>query len=331
MRLSELGEFRLIKSIRSLCRKESRNILFGIGDDTAAVRGTSNATLLTSDMLLEGVHFDLSYTSFHQLGHKALAVNISDILAMGGKPEYFLLDLGIPGGYSSGNIRDIYRGMRKIADKFDVAVVGGDTCASKSGLVLSGTLTGEAVRPIGRKGAQPGDSIFVNGTLGDSAMGLKILKMSGGLPLKKSRAKLRLSGANLQYKSVSILIKRHLTPEPMPVKRTRGITSMIDISDGLFMDLGHICDESGVGAEIHSEMIPVSKPLLDTCKSLGENPLDFATMGGEDYLLLFTAPSITRKDAVRIGRITEKGRYIIDPEGRRASFRARGYEHFKKT
>jgi thiamine-monophosphate kinase len=329
MRLSEVGEFRLIKSIRSLCRKESRDIIFGIGDDAAAVRSTSNSTLLTSDMMLEGVHFDLSYTSFYQLGHKILAVNISDILAMGGKPKYFLIDIGIPGDYHSRVIRDIYRGMKGLADKFGVAIVGGDTCSSRKDLILSGTLTGEAARPVSRKGARPGDGIYVNGTLGDSSLGLMILKSSGGVSPGKPRAKLRVSGFELPYRSLSPLIKRHLTPEPVPLKRTQGITSMIDISDGLLMDLGHICDESGVGAEIHTDRLPLSKPLLDTCRRLGKDPLDFATMGGEDYLLLFTARSRTRKDAVRIGRIIEKDRYIVGPDGSKASFKAGGYEHFR--
>lgn len=329
MRLSEVGEFRLIKSIRSLCLKEPRDIIFGIGDDAATVRGTSKSKLITSDMMLEGVHFDLSYTSFYQLGHKILAVNISDILAMGGKPKYFIIDIGIPGDYDSRDIMDIYRGMKRLADKFEVTVVGGDTCSSRKDLILSGTLTGEAARPVSRMGARPGDGIYVNGTLGDSSLGLTILKASGGISPGKPRAKLNVSGFELPYRRVSPLIKRHLSPEPVPLKRTQGITSMIDISDGLMVDLGHICDESGVGAEIHSDRLPLSKPLLDTCRRLGKDPLHFATMGGEDYLLLFTARSRTRKDAVRIGKITEKGRYIISPDGRRTSFKSGGYEHFR--
>jgi thiamine-monophosphate kinase len=223
MRLSEVGEFRLIKSIRSLCRKESRDIILGIGDDAAAVRSAPNSTLLTSDMMLEGVHFDLSYTSFDQLGHKVLAVNISDILAMGGKPKYFLIDIGIPSDYLSGNIRDIYRGMKGLSDRFGVTIVGGDTCSSRNDLILSGTLTGEAARPVSRNGARPGDGIYVNGTLGDSSLGLMILKSSVGISPGKPRAKLRVSGFELPYRSVYPLIKRHLPPEPVPLKRTQGI------------------------------------------------------------------------------------------------------------
>src|SRR4030067_2555092 len=154
----------------------SPKILKGIGDDAAAVKIRADKTLITTDMLLEGIHFDLSFTTFYQLGYKTLEVNISDIFAMGGKPKYFLLSIGIPKNYQSKNIHELYSGIRKIAKKFGIAVVGGDTCASRHGLVLSGTLIGEAGKIIMRSGAKEGDSIFVTNTLGDSAMGLMLLK-----------------------------------------------------------------------------------------------------------------------------------------------------------
>jgi thiamine-monophosphate kinase len=330
MRLSRAGEFSLIRSIRSHCGKRSNDVLTEIGDDAAAVRSPSGTMLLATDMLLEGIHFDLSYTSFFQLGYKVLAVNVSDIFAMGGKPRYFLLSLGIPGDPESKEVMDIYRGIQHLAKVLRVTVVGGDTCASLSGLVLSGTVTGEAARPISRKGARPGDGIYITGSPGDSAMGLELLRKGLAVTEGNKRIRYNRSGIDIPSRSVRFLAEKHLLPRLSPLKRKSGVTSMIDISDGLLMDLGHICDESGVGARIFSDLIPMSGPLVDICARLGTNPLDYALTGGEDLLLLFTSPSKTRKDAVRIGEITAEGRSVIYPGGRQVSFRAGGYEHFRK-
>jgi thiamine-monophosphate kinase len=330
MRLSRAGEFSLIRSIRSLCGKGSGNVLLEIGDDAAVVRSPSANILLATDMLLEGVHFDLSYTSYFQLGYKVLAVNVSDIFAMGGKPRYFLLSLGIPGDPESKKIMEIYRGIEHLARIFGVTVVGGDTCASLSGLVLSGTLSGEATRPISRRGARPGDGIYITGCPGGSAMGLELLRKGIAVTEGKKTVRYRRSGTGLPSRSVRFLVEKHLLPPLTPLKRLSGVTSMIDISDGLLMDLGHICDESGVGARIFSDLIPLSGHLVDVCERLGKDPLDYALTGGEDLLLLLTSPSKTRKDAVRIGEITEEGRSIVYPGGRQVSFSAGGYEHFRK-
>jgi thiamine-monophosphate kinase len=311
--LSELGEFGLIKQIENICRKKTRDVLLNIGDDAAAVKTSSKITLLSSDMLTEGVHFDLKTASFRQLGHKILAVNLSDIFAVGGRPKFFLLNIAVPFKCRAGNIKEIYRGIKKLADQHGVSIVGGDTTASKKGLVLSGTLVGETARVISRKGAKPGDGIFVTGTLGDSAMGLELLK----------------KGSRNKTQSKLILCKRHLVPEPMPLKRTKDITSMIDISDGLLADLSHICDESGTGALLHEDKIPLSKELLAIAKTAGKDPLKYALKGGEDFVLLFTSSAKSKKGTVRIGEITKNGRYIIDSQGMKKRFRAEGYEHFK--
>lgn len=329
MRLSDFGESRLIKLIRSFSGHGAGDVVLGIGDDAAVVHNRGPFTLLTSDMMIEGVHFDLSYITFFQLGYKILAVNISDILAMGGKPKFFMLDIAVPSSFDSRNIRNIYRGMKKLADIYGVAVVGGDTCSSGHDLLLSATLTGEAARPIQRKGAQPGDGIYVTGTLGDASLGLLLLKSIDSIAIAKQRRQINISGSTLSYRSVSPLLRQFLTPQPIPLKRTHRITSMIDVSDGLFTDLGHICDESGVGAEIHSSKLPLSRTLINTCRTLGKDPIDFATRGGEDYRLLFTDPSYSRRDAVRIGSIRRKGRYIIYPDRRRIAFKDGGYEHFR--
>ncbi|GBE05348.1 MAG TPA: thiamine-phosphate kinase [Nitrospirae bacterium] len=314
--VSEPGEFGLIKSFRARCSTALPEILKGIGDDAAVIRRPAGKTLITTDMMIEGVHFDLSLTAFDELGHKILAVNVSDIFAMGGTPRYFVLGLGAPGNCKLAGINRLYSGMMKAAKKFNVAVVGGDTCLSKQGLVLSGTLIGEADKVVTRSGARPGDGIFVTGTPGDSAAGLMLLRKYAG---KKNR---------LQSRARQRLIKKHLMPGPEPLRRTAGLTSMIDVSDGLLIDLSHICDESGVGAVVYRDMIPISGELAAAAKDLGADPFELALKGGEDYVLLFTAPTNIRTDAVKIGEITKKGRYLVD-RGRKTRFKAEGYEHFK--
>lgn len=368
--LSDLGEFGLIKTLQTQCIETSPEILKGIGDDAAAVKIRADKTLITTDMLLEGIHFDLSFTTFYQLGYKTLAVNISDIFAMGGRPKYFLLSIGIPKNYQSKNIHELYSGIRKIAKKFGIAVVGGDTCASKHGIVLSGTLIGEAGKIIMRSGAKEGDSIFVTNTLGDSAMGLMLLKKirrkipvemnypavipaKAGIPRNESGFRPDTSGCGMteigklcgklqgivNFKinnkhfplyDVLPLFKRHLMPEPVPLADTHGVTAMIDVSDGLLIDLSHICDESKVGAMVYIDKIPISGELAETAKKLSMDPVKFALKGGEDYVLLFTAPPGIKTNAVEIGKIIGKGRFLVDIKGKKIPFKAEGYEHFKE-
>ena len=319
MQLSKIGEFGLINNLRSRCKNSSPDILIGIGDDAAAVKSVRGKALFTSDILIEGTHFDLSLTTFYQLGWKFLAVNISDIFAMGGKPDYFITGLGIPNKFATRDIDDLYSGILDIAKKFGVKIIGGDTCSSNHGLVLSGTLVGNGNRIITRSTAKPGDGIFVTKTLGDSAMGFELLK--------KGQKKVRsFSGSTSRLK----LTKRHLMPEPSPLKITSKISSMIDTSDGLLIDLGHICDESKTGALLYKNEIPVSDSLIKTAKKMGKDPIKFALKGGEDYALLFTAPKNIRTEAFRIGEIISTGRYIIDADGNKTPFQAEGYEHFKK-
>ena len=319
MRLSKIGEFGLINNLRSRCKSSSPDILIGIGDDAAAVKPTRGKSLFTSDILIEGTHFDLSLTTFYQLGWKFLAVNISDIFAMGGRPDYFIAGLGIPSECRSGDIDKLYSGILDMARKFSIKIIGGDTCSSKHGLVLSGTLIGSGNKVITRSNAKKGDGIFVTSTLGDLALGLELLKKGG-------KKVLSFSGFTPRLK----LIKRHLMPEPCPLKDVSRITSMIDTSDGLLIDLGHICDESNTGALIYSDKIPISPALAASAEKTGKYPLEFALKGGEDYALLFTAPKNIRTRAFRIGEITRTGRYIIDADGNKTPFKAEGYEHFKK-
>ncbi len=318
MQLSKIGEFGLIKKIQKKCSNVLPEVLAGIGDDAAVVDIRKGKTLLTTDMLIEGTHFDLSITTFYQLGYKFLAVNISDIFAMGGGPRYFLVSLGIPGSFRQRDIEELYDGLSEIAGKFGVSIIGGDTCSSGHGLILSGTLIGNAGKAVTRSGAKAGDGIFVTDTLGDSAMGLKLLK--------KRAKKIRTFSSTVIG---SKLMRRHLMPEPAPLERPEKATAMIDISDGLLIDLCHICDDSRVGALIYEESIPLSRQLRKTAADLRLDPIEFALKGGEDYALLFTASPGFRTTAYKIGEIIEKGRYIVDSSGNKTQFKPEGYEHFK--
>jgi thiamine-monophosphate kinase len=324
MRIGTVGEFGLIEKIRKAA-PQGRGVRAGIGDDAAWLDAGGAALLVTADLLIEKVHFDLRWTSFYALGYKTLAVNLSDIAAMGGVPAYLTLSLGIPPRFHLEDIEEFYRGVRRLASRSGVSLVGGDTSRAER-LFISAALIGRApYRPILRSGARPGDDLYVTGTLGDSALGLRLLK-------KKSRQ------AGADY-----LIRRHNLPTARLaagslLARARLPGAMIDVSDGLLQDLGHICEESGVGAEIWEEALPLSKAY----RSLSAGDLTMVLGGGEDYELLFSTRPRTRKKLARllphIGvRVTRIGRClppseginVFDRRGRRYAPAVTGYTHFK--
>lgn len=330
MNLYQIGEFGLIDRIRKRFPPPKRPLLIGIGDDSAVLRPKKNIDILiTTDLLLEDIHFDLRYTTFRQLGYKAIAVNISDIAAMGGIPRYLVASLALSGDLDIKDIDALYKGIGKLAKRFGVELIGGDTSASKKGIFISMALLGEieSGMMVTRSGARVGDTIMVTGSLGDSSAGLEILKR--GDKIEKGRKP---------------LIKRHLEPIPRvdegrSLALRKLVTSMIDISDGLLSDLSHILEESGVGAELFLDEIPISPSLRKYSAEKGVSPLKFALSGGEDYELLFTAPKeaapkiicsnpLKKTGVSVIGRIVKrKGiRYIgnddIKPEA------LKGYNHF---
>jgi thiamine-monophosphate kinase len=312
-----LGESGIINRIRRLTGDEKPGILMGIGDDAAVILSGSAKMLVSTDMMIEHVHFDLTYTTFYQLGYKLAAANISDIFAMGGRPLSFFVSMGLPDKCRPADIDEMFRGISDIAGRFGMSLSGGDTCRSRHDLILCGSIIGPVRRVISRNGARPGDSIFTTGSLGDSAAGLELLK--------RRKRRIRKFGAG---DSMS-LMKKHLMPVPAGLQNLSGITSMIDISDGLLTDLGHICDESGTGALIYRDKIPLSDALISVADGMNADPLEFAMRGGEDYVMLFTSRRRSIAGAFRIGEITKRGRYIVDRCGSRRTFGSEGYDHFR--
>ncbi len=315
-------------------------MLIGIGDDAAALSlPPSKKILATTDMLLEGVHFDLSYTDFYSLGWKSAAVNLSDIAAMGGVPRFCLTALGIPSSISVEQIKEFYKGFNTLCRKYNVDLVGGDTCRSQQGLVISVTALGEVEKKemLTRAGARPGDLLFVTGTLGDSAAGMELLRAGYRGQGPGSRGKGRNSELRTQN---SELIRKHLQPDPRTewgrkIALSGCATAMIDISDGLSSDLGHICEESGVGAEISADQIPDSTAVRKAAGHLKTSPLHYALSGGEDYELLFTVSPLKLKKflslkivSTQIGSIIVGNKMFLSSNGKRAILKPKGYNHF---
>ncbi len=339
MDLSKLGEFGLISRFQSRLKYRSSQVIQGIGDDCAVLSlNNGNYQVLTTDALVETVHFNLKTHTPEQLGWKTMAVNISDIAAMGAQPKFAVLSVGIPNSVAVDFLDRFYKGVNQASQKYKVALVGGDTVSSPKHLFINLALLGETrkKRVFTRSGARPGDKIFVTGTLGDSAFGLKILK---------SRRK-KWAGSEIHKKQC---VLRHLKPEPRVeaaswlAKSKHRVTSMIDISDGLTQDLGHILKAGKVGAELWESDIPISESLLKSSVINGLSALPLALSGGEDYELLFTlAPedvtnlekeSITKVDqpVTQIGVITaRKGIRLISKNGRSKMLqRPMGFNHFK--
>src|SRR5579863_750820 len=334
MKVSSLGEFGLIARIRkrdTSRRFQSRSVILGIGDDAAVFRPTPGFDLLlTTDLLLEGVHFPRAGVSLRDIGYKAIAVNVSDIAAMGGIPRAYLVSLALPGDFPVRDLEQLYAGMRSGARESEIALLGGNT-SSSARLFINLTLVGEVERrrQITRAGARAGDLLLVTGTLGDSASGCDLLRHAGRRRSHSPRH--------------SFLIRRHLRPTARWREGRlllKVASAMIDLSDGLSSDLTHLCDASGVGVELGASLLPISRPLRALCRLARKDPLLYALDGGEDYELLFTVPErrierlyhLVRRGLLRvapIGKILPKreGRGIIGPRGR-VPLRPKGYRHF---
>jgi thiamine-monophosphate kinase len=347
MKLSTIGEFGLIRAIQQHAAGRSLDTMIGIGDDAAVLKiGPATLLLATTDMLIEGVHFDLSYTDFYSLGWKSAAINLSDIAAMGGMPRFCLSSLAIPARIPVEAVVKFYQGFNALLQVHKTILVGGDTCSSKGGLVISVTALGEAKKKavISRAGAKRGDRIFVTGTLGDSGAGLELLSSGVSQQGAEGRGKDRKSGIRDPKSDIAKLIGKHLRPVPR-VKWGRQLalsgcaSSMIDVSDGLSSDMYHLCEESGTGGVLLSERIPFSTALLRSADRLRKPPLHYALSGGEDYELLFTVPSARMKTLEKLNiPVTEIGiitagnaMFLVNAAGKKSALQPTGYNHFKRV
>jgi thiamine-monophosphate kinase len=327
MKLADIGEFALIAAIKEMAAT-GEGVVKGIGDDVAVLRPfAGKVCLATTDLLLEGVHFRRAYIDPYRLGRKAVAVNLSDIASCGGTPRAMLASLTIAPDAELAFVQALYQGMIDQAKEFEVSLVGGDTSQGER-LMISITLLGEAEeeKVIYRSGAKKGDLIFVTGTLGDAALGLEQLK---------------------QGKREGGMVQKHLTPLPR-VKEGQEIalqglaTAMIDISDGLLADLGHIAEASRVGADVRLSKLPLSEAYQKEIRSYSPDPYRLALSGGEDYELLFTAApekeqavaELARKLGIPITAIGEvvavaAGVRVIDERGKEYPLKNKGHDHFR--
>ncbi len=325
MRLADWGELGLLDWIRDRAgAAKKRGLVLGIGDDAAVISPQPGKKLLfTTDTLAEGVHFDLKYATPYQLGFKLASVNASDIHAMGGSAGFAAFELTAPATTEKRFVERLFDGILDGLALYGAVLVGGNVSGSRGGLVLTMGLLGYAKNPVKRAGARPGDGIYVTGPLGDSAGGLEILQKMGK-PVEIEKGK-RAKMGGLSWADMGPLLKRHLIPEAK--RPPKNATSMIDISDGLFLDLARVCKESRRGAKIYEDKIPVSDELRNAAKALDLDLFALWSAGGEDYELLYTAPKGKGKD-ILIGEIIPSGLYLVDREGGERPIGPSGWEHF---
>lgn len=333
--ISSLGEFGLIDRLTENLPKENESTLRGVGDDAAVLHYPADVDeLVTTDLLLENVHFDLTYVPLKHLGYKSAVVNFSDIYAMNGTPKQITVSLGISSRFTLEHIEELYAGIRLACERYHVDLVGGDTCASHQGLVISITCIGEAPRDsiVYRDGARPTDLICVSGDLGAAYMGLQLLE----------REKVASAGSRdfvPDFSGKEYLVERQLKPEArrdiVAALAAASVkpTAMMDISDGLSSELIHICKDSGTGCRVYEDRIPIDYQTALMAEELNMNLVTAALNGGEDYELLFTVP-LTDHDRVKaidgvrvIGYITEasEGCALVTRDGQTMPLRAQGW------
>ena len=331
MKLKDIGEFGFIERIKGGCLIRDENVIRGIGDDCCVFRTSAEAaSLLTTDMLVEQVHFLLEAIPPYQLGRKSLAVNMSDIAAMGGTPKEAAISIAIPDTVDLDYLDALYDGMKDMAKEFEVNLLGGDTASSPGPLIINIALVGEArgEEILYRSGAKVGDVVFLTGPVGSAAAGLDIILKERG------------------YDEWEELIEAHHNPYPQ-IKTGRTIASMkvanslIDVSDGVAADLGHICAESKLGAIIEEKMIPTTEQFRAYCERFREDSRHLSLHVGEDYVLLGTVPleAVTRlQEALEssgcqfhpIGKtVAESGLRLEDRNGSVEVIGAKGWDHFR--
>ncbi|NSW45305.1 MAG: thiamine-phosphate kinase [Bacteroidales bacterium] len=311
--ISKLGEFKLIEHLTKDTPHFHKETLKGIGDDAAVISVSKGKKILvTTDLLVEGIHFNLVYTPLKHLGYKAVAVNLSDIAAMNGTPKQITVSIAISSKFSVESLEELYAGIYAACNKYNVDLIGGDTTSSLTGMLISITAIGEASEDeiVYRNGAKIDDMICVSGDLGASYLGLQLLERE--YKMFKDNPKVQPDFSGKDY-----LLQRQLKPEPrfdiLKIFKEAGIkpNSMIDISDGLSSELNHICKQSNVGAKIYNHKIPIDAITALTAEEFNMSPETAALHGGEDYELLFTVSPehlnklLNIKDISILGQITE--------------------------
>ena len=338
--IATLGEFGLIRHLTEGIELKNESSKYGVGDDAAVLSYPADReVLMTTDLLLEGVHFDLTYVPLKHLGYKSAVVNFSDIYAMNGTPRQITVSLGLSKRFSVEDMEALYAGIRLACEEYGVDIVGGDTTSSLTGLTISITCIGDVERgkAVYRNGAHETDLICVSGDLGAAYMGLQLLEREK-LALKDADGDVQPDFAGREY-----LLERQLKPEArrdiIQKLREAGIqpTAMMDISDGLSSELLHICTQSKVGCRIYEEHIPLDYQTAVMAEELNMNVTTCALNGGEDYELLFTVPiadheKVAEMDGVKlIGHITklELGCALITRDGQEFELKAQGWNHLK--
>ncbi|MGC9150427.1 MAG: thiamine-phosphate kinase [Microbacter sp.] len=332
--IAQLGEFELIRQLTASFQTKNSSTIKGVNDDAAVLHYGEKEILVTTDLLLEGIHFDLMYTPLKHLGYKAAVVNFSDIYAMNGFPKQLTVSLGISKRFSVEDVQTIYEGIRLACDRYGVDLIGGDTSASMTGLMLSLTCIGEAEKDqiVYRNTAKENDLICVTGDLGAAYMGLQLLE----------REKYVFNGnpdVQPDFSGKDYLLERQLKPEAkkeiIELFHDRNIipTSMIDISDGLSSEILHLCHQSQTGCRLYEERIPIDYQTAVMAEELNMNLVTAAMNGGEDYELLFTLPMTmhelveTLEDVTLIGYITKKelGCRLITRDEQEFDIKAQGW------
>lgn len=335
--LTQLGEFGLIKHLTKSLKLNNPSSLKGIGDDAAVIKGSKEETVISTDMLTEGVHFDLLYTPLKHLGYKAVVVNLSDIYAMNATPEQILVSIAVSNRMSVEALDEIYEGIQLACEIYGVDLIGGDTSSSLSGLVINITAIGKAPKEniIYRSGAKENDLICVSGDLGGAYVGLQILEREKSIFEGNENIQPDFSGKDY-------ILERQLKPEArksiIEKLKSAGIkpNSMIDISDGLSSELIHLSSQSNCGVQIFEDKIPIDPATISACEELNINPTIAALNGGEDYELLFTVPIEDHskvkdiKEISIIGHITDlnSGNFMVaSGTDSLIEIKAQGWQH----
>ena len=337
--LGDLGEFGLIDRLTSKFEKLNSSTIYGVGDDAAVLdRNKNEYSLVSTDFLLEGVHFNLAYTPLKHLGYKAVAVNVSDICAMNGTAEHITVSIAVSNRFPLEALEELYDGIRIACKTYNVDLIGGDTSSSLTGLCISVTAVGRVRKSdiVYRSGAKEHDLLCVSGDLGAAYMGLQILEREKSVFNANPDIQPDLDGHDY-------IIGRQLKPEARQdvIKILSELkvkpTAMIDISDGLASEIKHLCKASKVGCHLYDEKIPIDGQTSITSIELNVNPNTAALNGGEDYELLFTVPQADYEKVAAnpnitvIGHITHEqdGQYLIDKHGAAVELKAQGWKHFE--